>query len=613
MSTQAPTPSAATSRAHAARWGLGLGVALWASEVFAAIQLRPTFRLDAWVIGLLGAYLLFGVLGAWRGVAGVHRALVGLTALATAVFCYGELVLWTHPKRLCAAGAGALLILLVDRALRHRLTLGRRTGLMAIMWVLAATQTGSPRYFVLAVMDRRWTDAGGALLRTALLVVIALIGLGIARRFARRPRQGALLGGCLLGAGAIMLTGFGARRAPASVTARGDVIYLVLDSLRGDMVERMPTLMDWAEQGTLMRDAHSPSISTTHSLPRMLNLPEPDRLALRGRWQTTRDGWAKGMPAQARAHGLRTHLISDYAANSLAGLEVYQWNTVSAQPRRGLLLPNLPWALAAIIRGGDDRLRKVRGAKRPFATGTALGDLDAILRDDAHPGLFVVHLAVPHAPYNQPPYRVDGDPLETTRAQNEQLRLGPTRGELDPALRRRMYLQAVAAADAQVARLRSILTARRPDRAPLVIITADHGESLGDRGAAGHGRSLLAEGHHVPWILIGPGVSAGQQIDTPVSNAQSTASVLRWLAGQDPTPSPAKVLRVWHPRGQVVQQDGWRLIHTTDARQLKRPRAWAHHTPYQLFEVRTDPAELRDRFAEAPPMLKVLQGLIEAQ
>ena len=615
MTTAAARQAWLPTGAIGARWGLGLGLALWGAEVFGATQARATFQVNLTVIALAAVYAVFGAMGAWAGGRGVHRLLTVLTACALAIFSYGELILFDHAVRLIAAVGVLISVPIVEWLLGRLLKPLTRVALLALGWVLASTQASVPRQIVLAAFDGRWGTVAGIGLSIALIVALVLVFLATARAFAHRPRTGFALGllWACIGIGAF--TGL----APSAATStdaqpRGDVVYVVLDSLRGDMLtrDRMPSLWAWATEGSRYTDAHAPSISTRYSLPRMLGLPEAPHATVRGRWRARREGWSTGLPARAQAAGLHTHLISDYASNALAHLEAYAWDHVTARPERALLLPNLPMALGAVVQGGDDRLRAVRGSKAPFAQGSAMADLAAAMDNTDGPGLYVLHLAVPHAPYNQPPYRVAGptvQPMPKTRALNERLRLGPTRGEVDPALRTRMYHQAVSAADAEIAKLRSVLKARS-DTPALVIVSADHGESLGRRGVAGHGRSLFADGHHVPLVLIGPGVPA-QVVDEPVSNAQLPAQILTWLGGAELRLPPSDPLVVWHPRGAVVQHNGWRLIWTQDDRQLTRPKAWAHRERHQLFDMRTDATEATDRMAEAPPALTGLLDLLE--
>jgi arylsulfatase A-like enzyme len=42
----------------------------------------------------------------------------------------------------------------------------------------------------------------------------------------------------------------------------------------------------------------------------------------------------------------------------------------------------------------------------------------------------------------------------------------------------------------------------------LIVITADHAESLGEHGLLGHGKTLTPEQLHIPFIMIGPGINS---------------------------------------------------------------------------------------------------------
>jgi choline-sulfatase len=92
----------------------------------------------------------------------------------------------------------------------------------------------------------------------------------------------------------------------------------------------------------------------------------------------------------------------------------------------------------------------------------------------------------------------------------------------------RPYDGEIAFADSQVARLLEAFNAARPD--PVVLITADHGEGLGDGGEQTHGFLLHDGTLHVPMILSGRGVPAGKVVDTPVSHVDIAPTLLN-LAG----------------------------------------------------------------------------------
>ncbi len=105
-----------------------------------------------------------------------------------------------------------------------------------------------------------------------------------------------------------------------------------------------------------------------------------------------------------------------------------------------------------------------------------------IARQQASPFFAWVHLYDAHAPYSLPqPYR--------------------TMYEDAP------YLGAIAFMDAQLQRLLQLLDERQLTGHTLVIVAADHGESLGDHGEDGHGIFVYQSTLHVPMIVRAPGLS----------------------------------------------------------------------------------------------------------
>jgi arylsulfatase A-like enzyme len=70
---------------------------------------------------------------------------------------------------------------------------------------------------------------------------------------------------------------------------------------------------------------------------------------------------------------------------------------------------------------------------------------------------------------------------------------------------------------------------RTPQNAPIVIVTADHGEALGDHGQPYHSTDLYNSQIHVPFVVAGPGIKPGRIAET-VSLTDLTPTVLE-LAG----------------------------------------------------------------------------------
>ena len=74
----------------------------------------------------------------------------------------------------------------------------------------------------------------------------------------------------------------------------------------------------------------------------------------------------------------------------------------------------------------------------------------------------------------------------------------------------------------------------------VIVVTSDHGESLGQHHLETHGRALYRELVHVPLVIWNPSrLPHGMKVDTPVSNAALAATILDLLgAPQTPFPGP---------------------------------------------------------------------------
>ena len=111
--------------------------------------------------------------------------------------------------------------------------------------------------------------------------------------------------------------------------------------------------------------------------------------------------------------------------------------------------------------------------------------------ESGKPFFLWAHFYDPHFPYDPPePYR-------------SRYRKDPYGGE-------------IAYTDEQVGKLLSALAQRGFESNTLVILMADHGESLGDHGEFTHGVFLYDSTVHVPMIVAGPGVPAGRVVTQQV-------------------------------------------------------------------------------------------------
>jgi Flp pilus assembly protein TadD len=121
-----------------------------------------------------------------------------------------------------------------------------------------------------------------------------------------------------------------------------------------------------------------------------------------------------------------------------------------------------------------------------------------------------VHYFDPHAPYEPPP---------------RWTRLAPYDGEL-------------AYTDTQLRRL----LAHLPPEA-LVVVTADHGEGLGEYGEDTHGSFLHETTIRIPLIIAGPGVPEGKVVDGVVSLIDVGPYILDWCGMSLPSSWQGRTLR----------------------------------------------------------------------
>ncbi|MFG0319713.1 MAG: sulfatase-like hydrolase/transferase [Planctomycetota bacterium JB042] len=192
------------------------------------------------------------------------------------------------------------------------------------------------------------------------------------------------------------------------------------------------------------------------------------------------------------------------------------------------------------------------------------------------PYLLWVHLFDPHAPYAPP----GGDPDATAEE---------------------AYDGEIAFCDAELGRLFAALGGATDEPAPIVCVTADHGEAFGEHGEATHGVFVYDATLRVPLVFAGPGVPAGARDATPASIVDVAPTLLA-LAGLPPATDAHGAALLGGdggaPRRPIWFEslNGWidhrwsPLVGVTNGvdKVIEAPRP-------ELFDVRADPGERDDR------------------
>ena len=178
------------------------------------------------------------------------------------------------------------------------------------------------------------------------------------------------------------------------------------------------------------------------------------------------------------------------------------------------------------------------------------GDFLAWLsKRDGRPFFAFLNYLDAHAPYVQPPSAGRHFGLRaTTPADVETLAKWQNREFIpdDPRaveLARDAYDDGIAYLDAALGRLFDELDRRGLAENTLIIVTADHGEEIGEHRLVGHGRSLYRDELHVPLLVIKPGrIPSGQLVAEPVSLRDLPATVVDLLGLPEPSPFPGRSL-----------------------------------------------------------------------
>jgi arylsulfatase A-like enzyme/Flp pilus assembly protein TadD len=203
-----------------------------------------------------------------------------------------------------------------------------------------------------------------------------------------------------------------------------------------------------------------------------------------------------------------------------------------------------------------------------------------------------VHYYDPHAPYDPP------EPFKHIYAKD------PYSGE-------------IAYVDQEVGRLLDWVDQHGLDSRTLVLAIGDHGEGLGEHGEKHHGIFLYDSTLHVPFIMAGPGVPAGEVVQRQVRSIDLMPTVMGFLhlsSGPD-----AQGVSLWPLilHNSPVQTDyaycetlyprilmGWselRAMHTG-----KWEFIWAPSP--ELYDLQSDPEEATNALPRYPVQARQLQS-----
>jgi choline-sulfatase len=404
-----------------------------------------------------------------------------------------------------------------------------------------------------------------------------------------------------------------------------NVLLVSIDTLRADAVGAYggpvatPTLDRLAHEGTLFEQAIAPASQTTPSHATLFTGQEVlhhgalrNGIPLAESAETLAEVFQRNRYATA---AFASSFVLDPRFGWTQGFDHYD----AEFPRAGETLRS---------RGGQWRQYEFDGFdRRAVATNArALPWLESV----DEPFFLFVHYFDPHAPYAAQPALLAQLPNDFARTVASE-RIDGLRQTL-PGLRLdslslalRNYQAEVLAVDAALGRLLAALDARGLANRTLVVVTADHGEGLGQHGTLDHAPNIYEEQLRVPLLIRWPEhVPAGQRIAQPVGLVdlaptiaaatslafdQRTDGRSLWTAlasGSVAEPRPIFGRRRNYPRPYqghhgtlfFVRDGNWKLIRGTE-------------TEAELYDLATDPAERSNLSSARPDVGERLSSLLD--
>ena len=377
--------------------------------------------------------------------------------------------------------------------------------------------------------------------------------------------------------------------------SRPSFLLVVLDAVRASSLgaygyERptSPVLDKLAARGVMFEQAFTTAPWTLPSHGSMFS----------GRWPfELRTGWRRGVPDSIpllaefmRSNSYRTGgftgnlLYTTEASGFNRGFDRYESfpNTL----KQFLLAP----ALAQLLWQRHLHFRSARRLSDRTSASTVTRRFLDWVGTEQRPFFAFLNLYDAHEPY-------EPSPVWRNRFQSADTRID-------------LYDASIAEQDSVLGAMLDSLDARGLLSRTIVLITADHGELLGEHGIHGHGNSLYAEELRVPLVIAGPGIPMGRRVQATVSLRDVAATVVQ-LTNQSGAPFPGTTIsHYWNDTTQgTVTSPAYSEVEPAPGVEPDSPLAGGPlrslvSFPYravehvdgriELYDLEKDPGEERD-------------------
>jgi arylsulfatase A-like enzyme len=389
-----------------------------------------------------------------------------------------------------------------------------------------------------------------------------------------------------------------------------NLILISVDTLRADHLgcygyprDTTPTIDRLAERGTLFEAATSTGAWTVPSHMSMLT----------GTYTRTHgiDGFTKALPAEIETIA---SLLSEEGFATQAFVNVQLLNREKGYNR-----------------GFDDYKIFIPATSAMGSTRRIVARAIDWLRENQDRRFFLfLHFYDVHSDFNPlPEFRRDfvgpyQGPANGTTAQLRAYRKGDIPRdwtEAEGAHLKNLYDGGLRQFDNDLAALFDFVEGGELGADTLIVLTSDHGEEFLEHGGIMHGRTLYEELVHVPLILAGPGVPAGQRFEDCVSGVDIMPTVLSLLGERASEQSEGVDLSIawrnppaWDDERLVfAEADKWLGQEEGNFRRSVRKGKFKLYYDKltgrtEVYDLESDPRERNDISEQQPALTKALWG-----
>jgi arylsulfatase A-like enzyme len=307
-------------------------------------------------------------------------------------------------------------------------------------------------------------------------------------------------------------------------TDRPNVLILAADSLRADRITQRtaPNLVALAARGATFDRAYVSLPRTFPSWVTLLTGRHPHHHGIRSmfpRWEERAKDFDT-LPSRMARAGWATAVVSDYAGDVFGRMDFgfqrtmvpeFDFRQLVRQRALERMTPLLPLLHSRLGRRVFPVLREMNDAADPMMVACDAARAIERARDDGKPFLLTVFFSTAHFPYAAPaPYyaRFTKPSYRGRFKYHKPVGLGteapPDAEDIEQV--RGLYDGAVVSIDVAVGRVLDALERAGLADKTILVVTADHGETLYENGhGIGHGDHLFGdEGTHVPLIVVDP-------------------------------------------------------------------------------------------------------------